>query len=76
MLNTSVTKVRDTAVTLLALSVGLMFISWGVAAIAAAPVIGGALVIIGVAMVAYSIWTSGWFGGSNNSGSVGLENIV
>lgn len=69
--------IRNFALTMLTLCVGLMFVSWGVAALALSPVLGGALIVIGVSMVFYSMYTSGWFTSSSGSGNgAGPLNIV
>lgn len=66
MLNTTTSALRNAAVTILTLAVGLAFISWGVGIMSVAPVIGGGLVVIGLAMFGYGLYTSGWFGGGGS----------
>lgn len=58
---TTTQKVRDTAVTVVGTSIGLLLISFGVGALAV-PVVGVALIVIGVALAGWSLYTSGWFG--------------
>lgn len=60
---TTVQKVKDTAVTTVFLSVGLLLINFGVASLAV-PLVGGALIVIGVALAGWALYTSGWFGNS------------
>lgn len=49
-------KIRSVAATVVGAAVGLMFISFGITALAALPVVGIALIVIGIALLAYSLW--------------------
>ena len=49
-------KIRDIAATVAGAVVGVMLISFGVTALAAAPIVGAALIITGLAMLAYSLY--------------------
>lgn len=59
---TTAEKVKATAVTVVLLATGVSFVSWGVTALALAPVVGAGLIIVGAVLAVYAIWNSGWFG--------------
>lgn len=67
-------KIAYVAKTVIGTGVGIMLISFGVAALSA-PVVGTALIVIGVVLLAYSLWP---LFKSNNmtASSGGLENIA
>lgn len=48
-------KIRAVAQTIVGIGIGVMLISWGIAALSL-PVLGGAMIVIGLAILAYSVW--------------------
>ena len=66
-------KVKGWARTIAGAGVGIMLISFGVTALAAMPIVGIALIVIGLAILAYSVWplfSSGGVGAGANSGTI------
>lgn len=55
-------KVKDTAVAVIGVAIGLLLISFGVAALAV-PFVGGSLIVIGLALGGWAVYNSGWFNG-------------
>lgn len=49
-------KIKGWAQTIAGAGIGIMLISFGVTALAAMPIVGIALLIVGVAVLAYSVW--------------------
>ena len=60
---TTTQRVRDTAVTIVGVAIGLLLISFGVSALAV-PVVGITLIAIGVSLGGWALYRSGWFGNS------------
>lgn len=60
-------KIANTLTTTVGVGVGGMLISFGVTALAAVPIVGAVLVIVGLAILVYALWNSGWFSGSSSS---------
>lgn len=62
--NTSVDTVRRTVLAVAGIALGLTLVSFGVGALAV-PIVGGALIVVGLIIIAAAIWYSDWFGSSN-----------
>lgn len=60
---TTAAKVKDSAVTVVGAVIGLLLISFGVGALAV-PFIGISLIVVGLGLAAWALYTSGWFGNS------------
>ena len=58
-------KIRQVARTIVGIGIGVALVSWGIAALSL-PLLGGAMVIIGLAVLAYSVWPL-FSGGSRGS---------
>lgn len=48
-------KVRSVARTIASLGIGVALVTWGIASLAV-PVLGGAMIVAGLALLAYSVW--------------------
>jgi hypothetical protein len=48
-------KIKMAAQYIVGIALGVMLISWGIAAISL-PLLGGAMILIGLAILAYSLW--------------------
>jgi hypothetical protein len=55
VIGTTGEAIRNTAATIVGIGIGVMLISFGVAALSV-PVLGVVLVVIGLAMLGYSLW--------------------
>jgi len=63
----SAQKIKNTASAVVGIAIGLLFIHFGVAALAV-PMVGIPLIVIGVVITGWFTYSSGWFG--NSSGSI------
>jgi hypothetical protein len=57
-------KIRSAAMTIAGTAVGLLVMSFGVTALAAAPIVGIVLLAVGLALAVYSLWPLFSTGGS------------
>jgi len=48
-------KLRMIAATAVAAGLGVLLITWGIAALAM-PILGGAMIVIGLVLIAYAVW--------------------
>ena len=76
MVGVSGEKIRNVARTIVGAGVGVLLVSYGVTALAV-PILGGALIVIGLALLAYSLWplfkkTSS----ANDLGKTGLQKVA
>lgn len=55
MLNVPAATVRTWAQTICAAGIGTALVTWGIAALAI-PILGGMMIIIGLALIAYAVW--------------------
>jgi hypothetical protein len=68
-------KIKTTAKTVVGAAIGLLLISYGVAALAV-PILGGALIVIGVALLAYSLWPLFTSSSSSSVEKTGLQKVA
>ncbi len=62
-------KIKSVAATVASLGVGILLVTVGVTALAAAPIVGVALIVIGLVSIGYALWplfTSSSTGGQLN----------
>ena len=55
MLNVPIQTVRSWAQTVCGIALGVALVTWGIAALAI-PVLGGIMIVAGLALIAYSVW--------------------
>lgn len=48
-------KIRSVARTIASIAVGVALVTWGIASLAV-PILGGAMIVAGLALLAYSLW--------------------
>jgi hypothetical protein len=60
-------KIRGAAQTVAGIAIGVALVTWGIAALAL-PVLGGVMIVAGLAMIAYNVWPLFTGGGSMTAG--------
>jgi len=48
-------KIRSGAQTVVGIGLGVALVTWGIAALSV-PILGGAMILVGLALVAYAVW--------------------
>ena len=66
-------KIRSVAATVAYAGVGLLLVSFGVTALAAMPVVGIALIVVGLAMTAWALYNA--FSKPSTTSTGGLQNM-
>lgn len=55
MTGVAVDKIKSIAQTVVGAGLGVLMVGWGIAAISV-PILGGAMILIGLALIVYSVW--------------------
>lgn len=69
-------KLRSVAATIVGTGAGVLLVGWGIAALSM-PILGGAMIVIGLALLAYSLWPLfSPRSSSNDLGKTGLQKVA
>jgi hypothetical protein len=75
MVGVAGSKIRSVVSTIASAAIGLLLCSFGVTALAAVPVVGVILLVVGLALLAWSVWPLFSDSAPVNNGGSGLENM-
>lgn len=68
-------KIKSIAATVVGAGVGVLLVGWGIAALSL-PILGGAMIIGGLALLAYSLWPLFKKSSSADLGKTGLQKVA